>query len=173
VCADPSWSPVARSCARVQPCSVSASRRVITLPPTFAQLIGLPPDANVIGGQYVMPCERVDNLPQITFTINGKEFSLDGSEYVLKLEALGQVHRSRGFLPAVPLPAVAPLPSIQRRASETVGGQPAAVIPATPLVTVARGTRHAFSTPATPQRTTCNRRRLQPLQPSYGCNSPL
>ncbi len=39
----------------------------------------------VVGGEYVIPCEKVSSLPRISFTIGGKDFSLQGKDYVLQV----------------------------------------------------------------------------------------
>jgi len=40
-------------------------------------------------GQNVVDCDKLDELPTITFNLNGKEFPLQGSEYILELDAGG------------------------------------------------------------------------------------
>jgi len=37
-------------------------------------------------GQYTVDCSKVSSMPSISFTIAGKDFTLEGSEYVLKVE---------------------------------------------------------------------------------------
>jgi len=37
-------------------------------------------------GQYTVDCSKVSSMPTLTFTIAGKDFALEGSEYVLKVE---------------------------------------------------------------------------------------
>jgi len=56
----------------------------------LVQTLGLPADAAAISGQYAIPCERVPDLPTLTFKIAGRDYSLSGEEYVLRLEAGGQ-----------------------------------------------------------------------------------
>ncbi|KAL8213668.1 UNVERIFIED_CONTAM: hypothetical protein K2H54_000606 [Gekko kuhli] len=35
-------------------------------------------------GEYVVDCKRLSSLPQITFTISGKEFTLTPEQYIIK-----------------------------------------------------------------------------------------
>ena len=42
------------------------------------------------GGNSAIPCDQVSKLPSLTFTIGGKEFTLDGPEYTLRLDMFGQ-----------------------------------------------------------------------------------
>jgi len=49
-------------------------------------------------GEYMVKCESVDQLPNITFTIGGKDFTLTGSQYVLKVSQFGQTVCVSGFL---------------------------------------------------------------------------
>jgi cathepsin D len=46
--------------------------------------------ADSSAGQVTLPCSKVHALPTLTFSIGGRRFSLEGPEYVLKLETLGQ-----------------------------------------------------------------------------------
>jgi cathepsin D len=49
-------------------------------------------------GEYLVKCESVDQLPNITFTIGGQDFSLTGSQYVLKVSQFGQTMCISGFI---------------------------------------------------------------------------
>jgi len=49
-------------------------------------------------GEYLVKCEEVDQLPNITFTIGGKDFELTGSQYVLKVSQFGQTMCVSGFI---------------------------------------------------------------------------
>ncbi|CAG2122917.1 unnamed protein product, partial [Medioppia subpectinata] len=48
---------------------------------TLNKLIGATPIAM---GEYLVKCDDIDKMPDITFTIGGKQFKLSGSQYVLK-----------------------------------------------------------------------------------------
>jgi len=52
----------------------------------------------VIGGEYTIDCANITNLPPITFTIGGKNFTLKGEDYVLKISALWQTTCISGFM---------------------------------------------------------------------------
>ena len=41
-------------------------------------------------GEYKVDCNIVDSLPDIKFTIGGKDFALKGRDYVVKVSAMGQ-----------------------------------------------------------------------------------
>lgn len=45
-----------------------------------------------------MNCSDLDNLPNVTFTISGKEFSLTGEEYVLRVSQFGREICLSGFI---------------------------------------------------------------------------
>jgi cathepsin D len=49
-------------------------------------------------GEYLVKCESVDQLPNITFIIGGQSFSLTGSQYVLKVSQFGQTMCISGFI---------------------------------------------------------------------------
>jgi len=51
-----------------------------------------------VGGQYIVNCTEIDNLPEITFTISGKQFKLKGSEYILKISQFGRDTCLSGFI---------------------------------------------------------------------------
>lgn len=44
-------------------------------------------------------CSNIDSLPPVTFTINGKDFTLSPHDYVVKLSQFGQTQCMSGFLP--------------------------------------------------------------------------
>lgn len=51
-----------------------------------------------MGGQYVVDCEKLASLPNITFSIGGKNFALKGEEYVLKISQFGKETCLSGFI---------------------------------------------------------------------------
>ncbi|NXK64569.1 CATD protein, partial [Sylvietta virens] len=51
----------------------------------------------LIKGEYMIPCEKVPTLPNVTMTLGGKPFVLTGEQYVLKLTAQGQTICMSGF----------------------------------------------------------------------------
>jgi len=63
----------------------------------------------IINGEFIIPnCSdtAVANLPVVTFTLNGKEFSLKGQDYVLKVSQFGQTVCLSGFIGLdIPAPA--------------------------------------------------------------------
>lgn len=52
----------------------------------------------IVGGEYIVDCGTIDSLPPVTFTLNGKDFTLTGPEYVLKVSAMGQTECISGFI---------------------------------------------------------------------------
>lgn len=49
-------------------------------------------------GQYIVNCSDVSSLPEITFTIEGKKFSLKGEDYILKVTQFGRSTCLSGFI---------------------------------------------------------------------------
>ena len=43
--------------------------------------------------QYTVDCKKIDSLPDVVFTIGGKEYTLTGKQYVLKVSAFSILHR--------------------------------------------------------------------------------
>ncbi|XP_071958704.1 cathepsin D-like [Antedon mediterranea] len=58
-------------------------------------LIGAIP---LIEGEAMIPCDKIPSLPNITFTLNGHKFTLQGKDYVLKVSEAGQTVCLSGFL---------------------------------------------------------------------------
>jgi len=43
-----------------------------------------------VNGEFLIPCHKIDELPNISFNIEGTEFVLEGKDYVLKVEQPGK-----------------------------------------------------------------------------------
>jgi len=52
----------------------------------------------VMNGEYMVDCDKIDSLPDTTFTIGGKQFTLTGKDYVIKMSALGRTVCISGFM---------------------------------------------------------------------------
>jgi len=66
-------------------------------------MIGATP---IVGGEYIIDCDKVSGLPPIDFMIAGKKFTLTGDQYVLKVTQAGQSQCISGFIGLdVPPPA--------------------------------------------------------------------
>jgi len=49
-------------------------------------------------GEYLMDCAKIPTLPVLTFVIGGKEFSLKGEDYILKMTQQGVTQCISGFM---------------------------------------------------------------------------
>uniref|UniRef100_A0A914H762 Peptidase A1 domain-containing protein n=1 Tax=Globodera rostochiensis TaxID=31243 RepID=A0A914H762_GLORO len=67
--------------------------------------IGVIPDIN---GGVTVPCEKIPNLPDISFNIGGKAYTLKGNDYVLKVTTKGKTICRSGFM-GINLPGFANL----------------------------------------------------------------
>lgn len=59
-----------------------------------------------VTGEGIVVCSEIPNMPNVTITLNGKDFVLTAEDYVLKVTAAGQTECLSGFLGLdVPAPA--------------------------------------------------------------------
>jgi cathepsin D len=59
------------------------------------QAIGAKP---IFGGEYMVDCSKLADMPDVTLTIAGKAFTLTAEQYVLKVSSMGQSECISGFM---------------------------------------------------------------------------
>ncbi|GCC30267.1 cathepsin D-like [Chiloscyllium punctatum] len=52
----------------------------------------------LIQGEYMIDCAKIPSLPVVTFKLGGKEFTLTGEQYVMKISKFGQTLCLSGFI---------------------------------------------------------------------------
>jgi cathepsin D len=53
--------------------------------------------SEVINGEYSVPCEKVPTLPDVTITLGGQQFTLQGKDYILEIDQFFQKICLSGF----------------------------------------------------------------------------
>lgn len=67
------------------------------------------------GGEAVIDCDKIASMPDVTFSIGGRDFTLSAEQYVLQVDAMGQKQCISGFMGLEIPPPLGPLWILVRR----------------------------------------------------------
>eukprot|EP01023_Acetabularia_acetabulum_P002127 TRINITY_DN1081_c1_g2_i1.p1 TRINITY_DN1081_c1_g2~~TRINITY_DN1081_c1_g2_i1.p1 ORF type:complete len:527 (-),score=108.70 TRINITY_DN1081_c1_g2_i1:271-1773(-) len=55
-------------------------------------------DFGGLGGEAVVDCDKMSDMPDVTFTLGGKDFKLTPEQYILQVSSMGQTECVSGFM---------------------------------------------------------------------------
>lgn len=70
---------------------------LIAGPPEIVSSINTMLGATPMGPVATLDCDKLEGLPEVSFTINGKKFTLTADDYVVQMNAMGQTTCLSGF----------------------------------------------------------------------------